>query len=201
MKEYKMQTNELLDRIFRGARSQNGWLPTPVPDSKLRELYDLMKFGPTSVNCSPARLVFVRTEEGRARLRPALAPGNVEKTMAAPVVAIVGYDTRFYEHLPELFPHNPAVKAWFEGEEKVDFANTTAFRNGTLQGGYLIAAARAVGLDCGPMSGFNNQAVDQAFFAGTSIRSNFICGLGHGDPEKVFARSPRLSFDQACKLA
>ncbi|CAG2157461.1 putative malonic semialdehyde reductase RutE [Cupriavidus yeoncheonensis] len=196
-----MQTNELLDKIFRGARSQNGWLPTPVPDSKLRELYELMKFGPTSVNCSPARLVFVRTEEGRARLRPALAPGNVEKTMAAPVVAIVGYDTRFYEHLPELFPHNPAVKAWFEGDEKVDFANTTAFRNGTLQGGYLIAAARAVGLDCGPMSGFNNQAVDQAFFAGTSIRSNFICGLGHGDPEKVFARSPRLSFDQACQLA
>ncbi|WP_316157733.1 malonic semialdehyde reductase [Cupriavidus sp. BIC8F] len=196
-----MQTNELLDKIFRGARSQNGWLPTLVPDSKLRELYDLMKFGPTSVNCSPARLVFVRTEEGRAKLRPALAPGNVEKTMAAPVVAIVGYDTRFYEQLPALFPHNPAVKAWFEGDEKVDFANTTAFRNGTLQGGYLIAAARALGLDCGPMSGFNNQAVDQAFFAGTSIRSNFICGLGHGDPEKVFARSPRLSFEQACQLA
>lgn len=196
-----MQSNELLDTIFRGARSQNGWLPTPVPDSKLRELYDLMKFGPTSVNCSPARLVFVRTEEGRAKLRPALAPGNVEKTMAAPVVAIVGYDTRFYEQLPALFPHNPAVKAWFEGDEKVDFANTTAFRNGTLQGGYLIAAARALGLDCGPMSGFNNQAVDQAFFAGTSIRSNFICGLGHGDPKKVFARSPRLSFEQACQLA
>jgi 3-hydroxypropanoate dehydrogenase len=196
-----MQTDDLLDKIFRGGRSQNGWLSTPVPDSKLRELYDLMKFGPTSVNCSPARLVFVRTEEGKAKLRPALAPGNVEKTMAAPVVAIVGYDTRFYEHLPELFPHNPAVKAWFEGDEKVDFATTTAFRNGTLQGGYFIAAARALGLDCGPMSGFNNQAVDQAFFAGTSIRSNFICGIGHGDPAKVFARSPRLSFDQACILA
>ena len=196
-----MQTNDLLDKIFRGARSQNGWLTTPVSDSKLRELYDLMKYGPTSVNCSPARLVFVRTEDGKAKLRPALAPGNVEKAMAAPVVAIVGYDTRFYEHLPELFPHNPAVKAWFEGDEKVDFATTTAFRNGTLQGGYFIAAARALGLDCGPMSGFNNQAVDQAFFAGTSIRSNFICGIGHGDPAKVFARSPRLSFDQACILA
>jgi len=196
-----MQTDDLLDKIFRGGRSQNGWLSTPVPDSKLRELYDLMKFGPTSVNCSPARLVFVRTEEGKAKLRPALAPGNVEKTMAAPVVAIVGYDTRFYEHLPELFPHNPAVKAWFEGDEKVDFATTTAFRNGTLQGGYFIAAARALGLDCGPMSGFNNQAVDQAFFTGTSVRSNFICGLGYGDPAKVFARSPRLSFDQACVLA
>jgi len=196
-----MQTNDLLDKIFRGARSQNGWLSTPVPDSKLRELYDLMKLGPTSVNCSPARLVFVRTTEGKAKLQPALAPANVEKTMAAPVVAIVGYDTRFYDHLPELFPHNPGVKAWFEGNEKVDFANTTAFRNGTLQGGYFIAAARALGLDCGPMSGFNNQAVDQAFFAGTSIRSNFICGLGHGDPAKVFARSPRLSFDQACALA
>jgi 3-hydroxypropanoate dehydrogenase len=196
-----MSNNEFLDRVFHSARSQNGWLPTPVSDEQLRQLYDVMKWGPTSVNCSPARLVFVRTEEGKARLRDALAPGNVDKTMAAPVVAIVGYDTHFYEQLPQLFPHNPAVKAWFEGEAKKGFADTTAFRNGTLQGGYLIAAARALGLDCGPMSGFDNAKVDELFFAGTTVKSNFICGLGHGDPAKVFARSPRLSFDEACRLA
>jgi 3-hydroxypropanoate dehydrogenase len=196
-----MSNNEFLDRVFHSARSQNGWLPTPVSDEQLRQLYDVMKWGPTSVNCSPARLVFVRTEEGKARLRDALAPGNVEKTMAAPVIAIVGYDTHFYEQLPQLFPHNPAVKAWFEGEAKKGFADTTAFRNGTLQGGYLIAAARALGLDCGPMSGFDNAKVDELFFASTTVKSNFICGLGHGDPAKVFARSPRLSFDEACRLA
>jgi 3-hydroxypropanoate dehydrogenase len=196
-----MSNNEFLDRVFHSARSQNGWLPTPVSDEQLRQLYDVMKWGPTSVNCSPARLVFVRTEEGKARLRDVLAPGNVDKTMAAPVVAIVGYDTHFYEQLPQLFPHNPAVKAWFEGEAKKGFADTTAFRNGTLQGGYLIAAARALGLDCGPMSGFDNAKVDELFFAGTTVKSNFICGLGHGDPAKVFARSPRLSFDEACRLA
>jgi 3-hydroxypropanoate dehydrogenase len=196
-----MSNNEFLDRVFHSARSQNGWLPTPVSDEQLRQLYDVMKWGPTSVNCSPARLVFVRTEEGKARLRDALAPGNVDKTMAAPVVAIVGYDTHFYEQLPQLFPHNPAVKAWFEGEAKKGFADTTAFRNGTLQGGYLIAAARALGLDCGPMSGFDNAKVDELFFSGTTVKSNFICGLGHGDPAKVFARSPRLSFDEACRLA
>jgi 3-hydroxypropanoate dehydrogenase len=196
-----MSNNEFLDRVFHSARSQNGWLPTPVSDEQLRQLYDVMKWGPTSVNCSPARLVFVRTEEGKARLRDALAPGNVDKTMAAPVVAIVGYDTHFYEQLPQLFPHNPAVKAWFEGEAKKGFADTTAFRNGTLQGGYLIAAARALGLDCGPMSGFDNAKVDELFFAGTTVKSNFICGLGHGDAAKVFARSPRLSFDEACRLA
>jgi 3-hydroxypropanoate dehydrogenase len=196
-----MSNNEFLDRVFHSARSQNGWLPTPVSDEQLRQLYDVMKWGPTSVNCSPARLVFVRTGEGKARLRDALAPGNVDKTMAAPVVAIVGYDTHFYEQLPQLFPHNPAVKTWFEGEAKKGFADTTAFRNGTLQGGYLIAAARALGLDCGPMSGFDNAKVDELFFAGTTVKSNFICGLGHGDPAKVFARSPRLSFDEACRLA
>jgi 3-hydroxypropanoate dehydrogenase len=196
-----MSNNEFLDRVFHSARSQNGWLPTPVSDEQLRQLYDVMKWGPTSVNCSPARLVFVRTGEGKARLRDALAPGNVDKTMAAPVVAIVGYDTHFYEQLPQLFPHNPAVKTWFEGEAKKGFADTTAFRNGTLQGGYLIAAARALGLDCGPMSGFDNAKVDELFFSGTTVKSNFICGLGHGDPAKVFARSPRLSFDEACRLA
>jgi 3-hydroxypropanoate dehydrogenase len=196
-----MSTNDYSDRLFREARSQNGWTSQPVPDEKLRELYDLMKWGPTSVNCSPARLVFVRTAEAKAKLKEALSPGNVEKAMSAPVVAIVGYDTQFYEQLPKLFPHNAGVKAWFEGAEKAAFAQTTAFRNSSMQGGYLIAAARAVGLDCGPMSGFDNAKLDAAFFAGTPVKSNFICGLGYGDRSKLFARSPRLAFEEACSLA
>jgi 3-hydroxypropanoate dehydrogenase len=190
-----------LDRVFRLGRSQNGWQARPVPDALLHQLYDLMKMGPTSVNCSPARLVFVRSAEAKARLKEALAPGNVEKTMAAPVVAIVGYDTRFYEQLARLFPHNPAVAGWFEGEGKRAFAELTALRNGSLQGGYFIAAARALGLDCGPMSGFDNGKVDAAFFAGTSVKSNFLCGLGYGEPSSLFPRSPRLAFDEACSFA
>lgn len=196
-----MSTEDITDVIFARARSQNGWLDKPVSDAQLRDLYEHLKWGPTSVNCSPARFVFLRTAEARERLKPALAPGNVEKTLSAPVVVIVGYDTRFYERLPDLFPHNTAVKTWFEGDEKQDFAQTTAFRNGTLQGAYLIAAARAIGLDCGPMSGFNNAAVDSLFFAGTSVKSNFLCGLGHGDSSKVFPRLPRLAFEEACSLA
>jgi len=189
-----------LDRVFRKGRSQNGWLNEPVSDEQLKQVYELMKWGPTSVNCSPARIVFVRSESGKAKLKDALSPGNVDKCMTAPVLAVVGYETRFYEDLPKLFPHNPAVKSWFVGAEKSDFAETTAFRNGTLQGGYLIAAARAVGLDCGPMSGFDNAKVDAAVFAGTSIKSNFICGLGRGDSTKVFPRSPRFSFEEVCKV-
>lgn len=196
-----MSTHEMLATLFANARSQNGWRDRSVSDAQLREIYEQMKWGPTSVNCSPARIVFVRTQEAKLKLKDALAPANIDKVMNAPVVAIVGYDTSFYKNLPELFPHNPSVKSWFEGDEKAAFAEITAFRNGTLQGAYLIMAARAVGLDCGPMSGFNNAAVDAAFFAGTTIKSNFICGIGHGDPTKVFARSPRLSFDQACTLA
>jgi 3-hydroxypropanoate dehydrogenase len=195
-----MVDDNFLDRVFRKGRSQNGWLAESVSDEQLKQVYELMKWGPTSVNCSPARIVFVRSDAGKAKLKDALSPGNVEKSMTAPVLAVVGYDTRFYDDLPRLFPHNPAVKTWFEGEAKAGFAETTAFRNGTLQGGYLIAAARAVGLDCGPMSGFDNAKVDAALFAGTSIKSNFICGLGRGDSSKVFPRSPRLSFDEACKL-
>jgi 3-hydroxypropanoate dehydrogenase len=195
-----MVEEKFLDRVFRNGRSQNGWLAEPVSDEQLKQVYELMKWGPTSVNCSPARIVFVRSEAAKAKLKDALSPGNVDKSMTAPVLAVVGYETRFYEDLPRLFPHNPAVKTWFEGEAKLGFAQTTAFRNGTLQGGYLIAAARAVGLDCGPMSGFDNAKVDAAFFAGTSVKSNFICGLGRGDPSKLFPRSPRLSFEEACKL-
>src|SRR5438105_6330542 len=183
-----MHTTDSITSIFDHARSFNGWKDKDVSDDQLRQIYEHMKWGPTSVNCSPARIVFVRTHEAKARLKVALAPGNVDKSMNAPVVAIVGYDTRFYDKLLTLFPANPAVKSWFEGDEKKAFAETTAFRNGTLQGAYLILAARAVGLDCGPMSGFNNATVDAAFFAGTTIRSNFICGLGHGDPGKVFPR-------------
>jgi 3-hydroxypropanoate dehydrogenase len=195
-----MVDENFLDRVFRKGRSQNGWLAEPVSDEQLKQVYELMKWGPTSVNCSPARIVFVRSESGKAKLKDALAPGNVDKSMTAPVLAVVGYETRFYDDLHMLFPHNPAVKTWFEGEAKIGFAETTAFRNGTLQGGYLIAAARAVGLDCGPMSGFDNAKVDAALFAGTSIKSNFICGLGRGDPSKLFPRSPRLSFEEVCKL-
>src|SRR5690606_33335949 len=152
------------------------------------------RMGPTSANCSPSRFVFVTTADGRERLKPHLAPGNVAKVMTAPVTVIIGTDYKFYEKLPQLFPHADA-RSWFAGNEKL--AETTAFRNGTLQGGYLIMAARAVGLDCGPMSGFNNEGVDQEFFANTSIKSNFICGLGYGDPSGVFPRSPRLAFDEA----
>ena len=195
-----MVEENFLDRVFRKGRSQNGWLDEPVSDEQLKQVYELMKWCPTSVNCSPARIVFVRSEAGKAKLKDALSPGNIEKTMTAPVLAVVGYETRFYEELPRLFPHNPAVKAWFEGEAKIGFAETTAFRNGTLQGGYLIAAARAVGLDCGPVSGFDNAKVDATVFAGTSIKSNFICGLGRGDPSRLFARSPRLSFEEVCKV-
>jgi 3-hydroxypropanoate dehydrogenase len=196
-----MSNNEFIDTVFRQARSQNGWLSDAVPEEQLRQLYELMKWGPTSVNCSPARILFIRSEQGKARLKETLSPGNVEKTMTAPVVAVIGYDTRFYEQLPKLFPHNPAVKAWFEGEAKAAFTETTAFRNGSLQGGYFIAAARAVGLDCGPMSGFDNAKLDAAFFAGTAIKSNFLCGLGQGDPSRLFPRSPRLAFDEVCQFA
>jgi 3-hydroxypropanoate dehydrogenase len=196
-----MSQTHFIDRVFREGRSQNGWLPREVPQQLLEQVYELARMGPTSVNCSPARIVFVRSPEAKLQLREALAPGNVEKTMSAPVVAIVGYDTRFYERLPMLFPHNPGVKSWFDAPGKEGFAEVTAFRNGTLQGAYLIAAARALGLDCGPMSGFDNAKVDAAFFAGTGVKSNFICGLGYGDQAKLFPRSPRLSFEEACSFA
>ncbi len=189
--------DEALDTIFRTARSQNKWLDKPVSPALLMAVYDLMRFGPTSANCSPARIVFVVSNEAKERLKPHLAPNNVEKTMTAPAVAIVGYDLDFPEHMPKLFPHNPDARNWFN-----DAVNrqTTAFRNGSLQGGYLIIAARALGLDCGPMSGFSNEGIDKEFFAGTRIKSNFLCGLGYGDPSGLFARSPRLDFDEACKL-
>jgi 3-hydroxypropanoate dehydrogenase len=189
--------DEALDTIFRTARSQNKWLDKPVSNALLMAVYDLMRFGPTSANCSPARIVFLASKDSKERLKPHLSPNNVEKSMTAPAVAVIGYDLDFPIHMPKLFPHNPGSKDWFN--EPV-LREQVAFRNGTLQGGYFIVAARALGLDCGPMSGFNNAAVDTEFFAGTNVKSNFICGVGYGDPSGVFARSPRLEFDEACKI-
>jgi 3-hydroxypropanoate dehydrogenase len=189
-----------LDILFNEARTQNGWRDVPVTDAQLRQVFDLMKMAPTSANAQPGRFVFLRTQAAKERLRPALSPGNLEKTMAAPVVAIVAYDTDFHEHLPRVFPHNPAMKAGFEGDARRAARETFAFRNGTLQGAYLILAARAVGLDCGPMSGFDNARVDAAFFPDGRVKSNFLCNLGHGDPAKVMQRLPRFGFDEVCTL-
>ncbi|TSA17210.1 MAG: malonic semialdehyde reductase [Betaproteobacteria bacterium] len=191
---------EGMDLIFRNARSNNGWRAEPVSDAQLRELYELMQWAPTTMNTNPARILFLRSAEAKARLQPALSPGNLDKTMAAPVTAIIGYDTQFYELLPKLFPHNQNARGLFAGEEKKAHAETAAFRNGSMQGGYFILAARSIGLDCGPMSGFNNAKVDAEFFAGTGIKSNFLCNLGYGDPAKVMPRNPRPAFDEVCKL-
>ena len=189
-----------LDSLFREARSHNGWTDAAISQAQLRELYDLMKWGPTSANSSPARFLFVMSDDAKARLAPHLDQANVGKMRSAPVTVIIGYDRHFYELLPFLFPHNVAAPAWFAGERKRDHAETTAFRNGTLQGAYLMLAARALGLDCGPMSGFDRDGVDRAFWSGTSVRTNFLCALGHGDPSKLFARHPRLPFDKACAI-
>jgi 3-hydroxypropanoate dehydrogenase len=189
---------DVLDQLFLEARSYNGWQERPVAPETLQRLWQVMRMGPTSANCSPARLVFVVSAEAKARLKPCLMGGNVAKIMAAPVTAIVGHDLDFPDRLPELFPHEDA-RSWFAGNDAL--IETTAFRNGTLQGAYLMIAARALGLDCGPMSGFDNAAVDVAFFAGTKVRSNFLCNLGYGDEASLFARSPRLAFDDACTVA
>jgi 3-hydroxypropanoate dehydrogenase len=187
-----------LDLLFREARSHNKFSDEPVTDDELLALYEILKNGPTSANCSPARFLFLRTQEAKRKLAPALSSGNLEKTMAAPVTAIVAYDPKFYEKLPKLFPHNPEATSWFTSNDSL--AATTAFRNGTLQGAYLIVAARAVGLDIGAMSGFDNAVVDEVFLADRGWRSNFLCNLGHGDPAGLFPRSPRLDFDEACVL-
>ena len=185
-----------LDALLLNARSQNKWTDKPVTDEQIHQIYDILKMGPTSANSSPARFVFLRTKEAKDRLAPAMSSGNMEKTMTAPVVAIVAYDPRFYEKLPQLFPHNQDARSWFTSNEGL--AATTAFRNGTLQGAYLIMAARAIGLDTGPMSGFDNAKVDEIFLQDRGWRSNFMVNLGYGDPTGLFDRSPRLSFDEAC---
>ena len=187
------------DLLFREARTHNKWRDTPVADETLRELYDILKFGPTSANSSPARFVFIRTKEGKQKLAPALSAGNMEKTMNAPVTVIVAYDPKFYEKLPTLFPHNLDAISWFTSNNSL--AATTAFRNGTLQGAYLLIAARSLGLDIGAMSGFDNATVDAAFFARNGWRSNFLVNLGYGDPAGLFNRSPRLPFEEACLMA
>lgn len=195
----EMLSEATFDQLFRSARTFNAWLPKEVSDEQLRQLYELAKFGPTSANGSPMRVVFVKSAEGRAKLEPFLSEGNHDKTMEAPVTAIIATDHEFYEKLPELFPHADA-RSWFVGNQPL--IDVTAFRNATLQGAYVLMAARAIGLDCGPMSGFDNAGVDAAFFAGTAIKSNFLLSLGYGDGSRnLFPRSPRLSFTDACKIA
>jgi 3-hydroxypropanoate dehydrogenase len=187
-----------LDTLFRAARSYNRWAPEPVSDTTLQALYDVLKFGPTSANSSPARFVFVKSAVAKARLLECVAKNNYVKVEQAPVVAIIGMDLKFYEQIPHLFPHNPGAREWFAND--AENARTTAFRNSSLQGAYLIIAARALGLDCGPMSGFDNAKVDAAFFTDTPIKSNFICALGHGTQEQLYPRNPRLSFAAACRI-
>ncbi|HEV2673977.1 MAG TPA: malonic semialdehyde reductase [Aliidongia sp.] len=187
-----------LDTLFRTARTHNGWQDKPVPESLVRQVFDLAKMGPTSANCSPMRVVFVTTAAGKERLKPALSAGNLDKTMAAPVTAIIAQDTQFYEHLPKLFPHADA-KSWFTGNDAM--IQATMVRNSTLQGAYLMIAARALGLDCGPMSGFDLKKVDAEFFPDGRFQTNFLCNLGYGDPAKLFGRSPRFDFDDVCSFA
>jgi len=186
-----------LDQLFRTARTRNGWRPDPVPEALIHELYELLKWGPTSANLSPGRFVFLTTPAAKARIAPHLSSSNRPKSLAAPVITIIAYDLKFAEHAPKLFPHSPGVKDWF-GDPAV--AQETGLRNGSLQGAYLMLAARALGLDCGPMSGFDAKGVDGEFFADTTWRTNFICNLGFGTEENLFGRLPRLAFDEACRI-
>lgn len=192
-----MLDNSALDTLFRDARTRYGWSDAPVSDTDLRALYDLVKMGPTSANCSPARFLFARSDAARERLAGLSSGTNTDKIRAAPVTAIIGYDTRFYNRLPELFPHADA-RSWFTGSEKL--AHDTAFRNSSLQGGYFILAARALGFDCGPMSGFDAEGVDAAFWAGTTVRTNFICSIGKGTDAGLHPRLPRLAFEDAASI-
>lgn len=192
-----MLDQHALDILFNDARTHSAWQDKPVDPALLERIWDLTKMGPTSANCSPLRVVFVTSKAAKEKLKPCLAEGNVDKTMAAPVTAIFGMDMEFYEKLPQLFPHTDA-RSWFIGNGKL--IADTAFRNSSLQAAYFMLAARAAGLDCGPMSGFDNNKMDEAFFLGTSVKSNFICNLGYGDASKLYPRSPRLNFDEACRV-
>jgi 3-hydroxypropanoate dehydrogenase len=189
----------VLNQLFFEAHTHNAWLDQTIPEALLHRLYDTLRMAPTSMNCNPARIVFISSRGAKEKLLPALMEGNRAKTLAAPVTAIIGYDTHFYENLPRLFPPIPSARDMFASNAVL--AETNAFRNGTLQGAYLILAARALGLDCGPMSGFDNAAVDKLFFANTNVKSNFICNLGYGDPKGIYPRNPRLNFDEACQIA
>lgn len=190
--------NITTEQLFDNARTHNGFKAEPISEATLRQLYDLLKWGPTSANCSPARFIFVSSPEAKEKLLTGMSPGNQDKTRSAPVSVIIGMDMEFFEKLPQLFPHADA-KSWFVGKQAM--IDATAFRNSSLQGGYLILAARALGLDCGPMSGIDAATIDAAFWAGTSVKTNFVCNLGHGDASKLFSRSPRLSFEEACQIA
>lgn len=191
-------SDAVMEQLFRAARTHNAWLDQPMSDADLRAIYELLKFGPTSANCCPARFVWVRSAEGKARLKPFLDESNVAKTMSAPVTVIVAHDLEFYEALAKLFPHDPGARSWFAG--KPAKIQETAFRNGSLQGAYLMLAARALGFDCGPMSGFDNARLDAEYFAGTQWKSNFLVNLGHGDGSKLFPRSPRFAFEDINRI-
>lgn len=191
-------SEEALKQLFTEARTHNAWQKKDVPDEMLREMVDLMKMGPTAANSLPARVVFLKSDAAKQRIAPFLSEANRKKSLDAPVCAIVGYDTQFYEHLPRIFPHNQTARYWFEG--KPDAIQTTIMRNGSLQGAYLMLAARALGLDCGPMSGFDNEGVDKEFFPDGRVKSNFVCNIGYGDPAGLFDRSPRLSFDEIATI-
>lgn len=193
-----MLSDKDLDLIFRDARSFSTWKDQPVSEVTLQAAYDLMRWGPTSANCSPARLVFLTSDQAKERLKPHLIPPNVDKVMTSPVTAIIASDSKFYDRIPELFPHNPGAREWFSGNEEL--AAETAFRNSSLQGAYFIIAARALGLDCGPMSGFDPDGVNAEFFPDGQVKANFICALGYGNREELFPRSPRLAFDDACQI-
>lgn len=193
-------SDDALDLIFRKARTHNAWLNKPLPEALLRQVYDLAKWGPTSANSSPMRVVFATSQAAKAKLLPALSATNAKKTAAAPVCAIVAYDSQFYEEIPRLFVHQPDAINWFKGPGKEPVATATAFRNGSLQGAYLIIAARALGLDCGPMSGFDSARVDSAFFPDGRWKSNFLCNLGYGDGAQLMPRNPRLPFEDACRI-
>jgi 3-hydroxypropanoate dehydrogenase len=193
-----MLNDAALHTLFLDARTHNGWRDKAVTDAQLRQIYDLMKWGPTSANCSPARIVFVTSPQAKETLLACMNPGNVEKTRTAPVTAIIGMDIAFYEQLPKLYPHADA-RSWFAGNQPV--IESTAMRNSSLQGGYFIMAARAVGLDCAPMSGFDADKVNEAFFKGTTVKANFVCSIGYGDTSKLHARGPRLLFEEACRIA
>jgi 3-hydroxypropanoate dehydrogenase len=195
-----MLDQKSLDHLIVTARTHNGWRNQPVSDEQIRKLYDLVKMLPTSANSQPARYLFLKSQAAKERLKPALSSSNVEKTMTAPVVAIVAYDTMFHENLPRTFPHNPGFKAGYDGDDKAAARQTFAFRNGTLSGAYLIVCARALGLDTGPMSGFDNGKVDAEFFPDGRCKSNFLVNIGHGDPAKVLQRLPRLDFEEVAKI-
>jgi len=193
----ELTKKEMLDLLFLKARTHHAWLDRPVPDELLKDAYDLARMGPTSANDNPMRLVFIKSKEAKKRLKPALSPGNIDQTMSAPVTAIIAYDMAFYEHLPRLFPHTDA-KSWYVGQPEATFI--TAFRNGTLQGAYYLLACRALGLDIGPMSGFDNDMVDKEFFTSSTYKSNWLCNIGYGDPSKLHPRGPRFDFSEIAKI-